>query len=183
MTSDEPGVLPPPDYPWYRTVSDKSMEQGDLLFNFPSVTVTSTYDQITSEEVYFDLAYYDAILLSQSCDLAVGKIENVILCPVFSREELAPKVKGLESSKSETQIQNGKWPSLYLLPPCRVKVLDLETRIVNFRQVLTVPIEVLADHLMHQEPRVRLSPPYREHLAQAFARFIMRIGFPLDFRT
>jgi len=28
--------------------------------------------------------------------------------------------------------------------------------------------------------RVRLSPSYREHLAQAFARFFMRVGLPVD---
>jgi hypothetical protein len=28
--------------------------------------------------------------------------------------------------------------------------------------------------------RLRLCPPYREHLAQAFARFFMRVGLPSD---
>jgi hypothetical protein len=27
---------------------------------------------------------------------------------------------------------------------------------------------------------VRLLPPYREHLAQAFARFFIRVGLPVD---
>jgi hypothetical protein len=27
--------------------------------------------------------------------------------------------------------------------------------------------------------RLRLLPPYREHLSQAFARFFMRIGLPV----
>ena len=31
-----------------------------------------------------------------------------------------------------------------------------------------------------QGPRLRLNPPYREHLAQAFARFFMRVGLPVD---
>ncbi len=28
--------------------------------------------------------------------------------------------------------------------------------------------------------RLRLLPPYREHLAQGFARFFMRVGLPVD---
>ena len=28
--------------------------------------------------------------------------------------------------------------------------------------------------------RLRLCPPYREHLAQSFARFFMRVGLPID---
>jgi hypothetical protein len=28
--------------------------------------------------------------------------------------------------------------------------------------------------------RLRLLPPYREHLSQSFARFFMRVGLPVD---
>jgi hypothetical protein len=28
--------------------------------------------------------------------------------------------------------------------------------------------------------RLRLLPPYREHLSQSFARFFMRVGLPID---
>jgi len=35
-------------------------------------------------------------------------------------------------------------------------------------------------HLRKQGNRLRLLPPYREHLAQAFARFFMRVGLPAD---
>jgi len=31
-----------------------------------------------------------------------------------------------------------------------------------------------------RENRLRLLPPDREHLAQAFARFFMRAGLPID---
>ncbi len=30
------------------------------------------------------------------------------------------------------------------------------------------------------QPRLRLLPPYREHLSQAFARFFMRVGLPVQ---
>jgi hypothetical protein len=32
-------------------------------------------------------------------------------------------------------------------------------------------------------PRLRLRSPYREHLAQAFARYFMRVGLPHDARA
>ena len=31
-----------------------------------------------------------------------------------------------------------------------------------------------------QAHRLRLLPPYREHLSQAFARYFMRVGLPVD---
>lgn len=170
------------DYPWYRPVVDGSLEQGDLLFDFPSVAVTSSYEQLLSGEPGFEIHYYDAIVLTQSCDLAAEKVDNVILCPFFRKEELASKFPAIGQKGGEKQVQRGNWESLYLLPPCNIGETAIEPRIVNFRQVFAMPFPVLADHARRQDQKIRLCPPYREHLAQAFARFVMRIGFPIEFR-
>jgi hypothetical protein len=53
-------------------------------------------------------------------------------------------------------------------------------RIVDFGRIYCLPrgyVEKLANH---RGERLRLLPPYREHIAQAFARFFMRIGLPQD---
>jgi len=39
---------------------------------------------------------------------------------------------------------------------------------------------ILEELVTHTGKRLRLCPPYREHLAQAFARFFMRVGLPQD---
>lgn len=34
--------------------------------------------------------------------------------------------------------------------------------------------------IANQEKRLSLMSPYKEHLSQAFARFFMRVGLPID---
>lgn len=182
VTDSRSDQASPSDYPWYRSVADGSIEQGDLLLNFPSVTVDSSYGDLLQQSVEADIVWNDVIVLTQSCDLLAGKVARAVLCPFFAKEELVAEFKDSTSRGWEKQILQGRVESLYLLPPCQVGGIDLERRIVNFRQILAVPLDHVAEHAQRQERRARLSPPYREHLAQAFARFIMRIGFPIDFR-
>jgi len=52
--------------------------------------------------------------------------------------------------------------------------------LVDFTRVFTVDASLVRELASHQDPRLRLNPPYREHLAQAFARFFMRVGLPVD---
>ena len=54
-----------------------------------------------------------------------------------------------------------------------------EHRIVDFHSVHTVP-RVFLEGLIAERgtKRLRLLPPYREHLSQSFARFFMRVGLP-----
>jgi hypothetical protein len=50
---------------------------------------------------------------------------------------------------------------------------------VDFHEVFTLPRAFLERQLAQRgQPRLRLLPPYREHLSQAFARFFMRVGLP-----
>jgi hypothetical protein len=58
---------------------------------------------------------------------------------------------------------------------------DLATtiRVGDFHDLFTVPRAVLETVLRQRGmPRLRLLPPYREHLSQAFARFFMRVSLP-----
>jgi len=40
--------------------------------------------------------------------------------------------------------------------------------------------DFLINFAKQKDQRLRLLPPYREHLSQAFARFFMRVGLPSD---
>ena len=54
-----------------------------------------------------------------------------------------------------------------------------EIRVVEFTEVFTLPRTFLESWLRQcNQSRLRLLPPYREHLSQAFARFFMRVGLP-----
>lgn len=57
--------------------------------------------------------------------------------------------------------------------------LTSEHRIVDFHWIHTIPREFLDKFLVEQDlKRLRLLPPYREHLSQSFARYFMRVGLP-----
>jgi len=43
-----------------------------------------------------------------------------------------------------------------------------------------VPFDFIVDLAKKKGKRLRLLPPYREHLSQAFARFFIRVGLPVD---
>ncbi|MCD6491242.1 MAG: hypothetical protein J7K59_02995, partial [Candidatus Korarchaeota archaeon] len=52
--------------------------------------------------------------------------------------------------------------------------------VVDFRSVYSVPFDFLLELAQKRDRGIRLLPPYREHLSQAFARFFMRVGLPVD---
>ncbi|MGA7498166.1 MAG: hypothetical protein WBX00_15675 [Isosphaeraceae bacterium] len=55
--------------------------------------------------------------------------------------------------------------------------ITTEHRIVDFHSVHTVPRAFLDTLISEREAkRLKLLPPYREHLSQSFARFFMRVG-------
>jgi hypothetical protein len=56
--------------------------------------------------------------------------------------------------------------------------------VVDFREIFTLP-RTFIESLVSQrtKSRLRLLPPYREHLSQAFARFFMRVGLPVPIQA
>jgi len=61
--------------------------------------------------------------------------------------------------------------------------LVAETSLIDFHEILSPPRIFLETWTMHTAlPRLRLLPPYREHLSQAFARYFMRVGLPSNIK-
>jgi hypothetical protein len=57
--------------------------------------------------------------------------------------------------------------------------LSMKIRVVDFHDIYSLPKIFLESFLRERKKlRIRLSPPYREHLSQSFARFFMRVGLP-----
>jgi hypothetical protein len=67
-----------------------------------------------------------------------------------------------------------------MLAACELASFRREIRVVDFRTVFSLSLHFVKNFAALQSPRLRLLPPYREHLAQAFARFFMRVGLPVD---
>lgn len=168
-------------YPWYCLVSGSELEQGDILENCPVFSPPANLT-LSSLETVTDFIWeqQDVIIMSQSCDLVEGreKIEEVLLCAVWNRSELTEghlsKDKGMEDAR------RGQLPAYHVLNECKLAQVEKEFRVVDFRYIYTLPLDFCREFAGKSENRIRLLPPYREHLSQAFARFFMRVGLPTD---
>ena len=173
-----------PPYPWYHEVTDGSLEQGDLLNNVPLIALEPPYDAVALEpgnRPRVRVRLGRVIVLTQSCDLEAGKVDNVLVCPHFPPEELATTIEELRTPKGRKRVSQGMVVSAYLLPPCNLPGYEGGQRVVNFRQLATVPFDIAMSIADLQRQRIRLVTPYREHIAQALARFIERVGLPMNY--
>jgi hypothetical protein len=169
-----------PAFDWFSLVTDDSIQQGDFFFDCPVIVSTS---KITGEaELIIDaqVAGYDVVVMSQSCDLEHDKLESVMVCPTWVLSEVAKVEKRFLNPKECEAVRRGNVPGFHMLNACEVEgFVSLEVRLVGFRQIFSVPLDYLRQRAKDR-PRLRLLPPYREQLAQAFARYFMRVGLPVD---
>ena len=121
----------------------------------------------------------DLIVMSQTCDMARGqeKIDEVILCAVWNRSE---QTGHLATERGMEDARRGNLPGFHVLAASTIDGFPREVRLVDFRRVHSLPLSFLRKQAETCHDRLRLLPPYREHLSQAFARFFMRVGLPVD---
>jgi hypothetical protein len=166
-------------YDWYAIVeAEEGLRQGDLIDACPIVVPPPTIK--VGEEVDIEVVQYNVVVMSQSCDLEERKIDLVLTCPIWTMTEFVTTNKHFVSSKAKEGLWQGNAPGYHLLNRCDVKGFETEYLVADFRAVYSVSISVLEDYVKNAGKRRRLLPPYREHLSQAFARFFMRVGLPVD---
>jgi len=174
------------EYPWYNMVEGDDLEQGDIVENCPVFIVPDDLPTSLSgiekvfKEANFDIR--DVIVMSQSCDLAKGheKISNVLLCSIWSKMVIAEKFKSKkEESNWWENARNGRMSRFHILNKFNNVSNKKDFRVVDFGETYTLPLKYFRN-LASQEKHLRLLPPYREHLSQAFARFFMRVGLPVN---
>jgi hypothetical protein len=182
---------------WYEEVEAAAkLMQGDLITNCPLVSWRAESPQLNgSGETELlrgmtDTIQADTVVMTQACDLEQGKVQNVVLCPHLSLADYheAWKVELESKGQNPTQkawrnhcddIRDGFVWNLAILNAGNTSTLSTEYCIVDFHDIFTVPRAFLESLLQQRgQPRMRLLPPYREHLSQAFARFFMRVGLP-----
>ncbi|MGD0094417.1 MAG: hypothetical protein ABSE73_31300 [Planctomycetota bacterium] len=171
------------DYPWYDVVTGDVLEQGDLFEQCPVLSPPAGLKLEAGgiPAATIDWRTRDVILLSQSCDMVRGqeKLSDVLLCSVWNPKELdAGPFKNLKSGLEN--VRCGRVNGFHLLANCTLPGLQRNFRVVDFRRVYSLPLEFMRSLAAAQGSRLRLLPPYREHLSQAFARFFMRVGLPVD---
>ncbi len=167
-------------YPWYRSVNEDDIQQGDVFKNIYVFLPPAELSLDLEEETEFEYENRDVIVMSQTCDMIKGreKISEALLCAIWGLSELSEI--NLDKSKDKEDIRRGNRPSLHMLAPCEISGLEREACVVDFRRVHSLPLSYLRQKGANSGNRPRLLPPYREHLSQAFARFFMRVGLPVD---
>lgn len=167
------------EYPWYTIVAgNDALEQGDFLDECPIIVPPSQI--VAGQRTMVDVLQYDVIVMTQSCDLSNRKIDLVLVCPVWSLTALAEKYEMLRKPNGKERLRQGHVAGYHLVNKCEVEGFATDYLVVDFRNVYSVPYAFICDFAMAKPNRRRLLPPYREHLSQAFARFFMRVGLPVD---
>ena len=173
-------------YPWYQAeewskYEKGKLEQGDLLPNCPVLILSKelpnellsakTDDKL---EIPSQIQFADLIIMSQSCDLAHNKIEQVLLCAHFPASS--------QGKDTRNAVRKEQRPALHMIEKCEIPEHGFERQIVDFRTIYTLPKNFVLQYASSLGMRVRLLPPYKEHLSQAFARYFMRVGLPRDLK-
>lgn len=169
----------PEEYPWYEVVEGDTLEQGDILKACPVIVPVSDlpFPVPEDDDVPGDLLFFDAIIMTQSCDLENENLDDVILCPHFDVSQAGLGGAPLGKNRQK-EIRSGRFPRYSMLEASRISEAEMGIRIVDFGRIFSLPTHYVQRHAENQGPRLRLRPPYREHLSQAFARFFMRVGLP-----
>ncbi len=166
------------EYPWYEVADDDKIMQGDFIPECPIIIPPSEISE--KEEFDVTIKNYDVIIMSQSCDIENNKIDLVLLCPVWPLEEME-KNDFYKSSKGKEELRRGNVVGYHLLNKCELEDFITGYRVVDFRNIYSIPLDFIKEfNKKNKSDRLRLLPPYREHLSQAFARFFMRVGLPVD---
>lgn len=159
-------------YPWYGLAEDDDLQQGDIFSNCPHFRITDGHDVRQQSR--------NVVVLSQSCDLAQGKLEVVQVCPFWPLEHVALEVEFFKSRRGREELRRGHVTGYHLINRCELDGFETDFLVCDFRSLFGVSFDMLKDLATEQSPHLRLLPPYREHLAQSFARFFMRVGLPVD---
>ncbi len=171
------------DKDWYEQIppGDHSILQGDLVGKCPIVIPPGVI--APKERILVDVELFDVVVLTQSCDLENGKAEIVLVCPLYSFQDFCKQLPAQEQSSQKAissrfkRLKDGYEPAHHLLHKTRFSGRE-DFWITDFRSVYGIHFEGLKAHISSGALRIRLLSPYREHLAQAFARFMMRVGLP-----
>jgi hypothetical protein len=172
-------------YPWYERVAGRELQQGDILRN----CLAPVLPRLQADPVVVAVApvpepvdqYDRVIVLTQSCDLRDDSVPRVMLCPVHELDEFLQSA-GSRAKQNERKgyLKSGRLVAHQLLNLCDVAGVAAPHLVADFGDAFSHTLGYVRRLAEDGGERARLLPPYREHLAQAFARYYMRVGLPVD---
>jgi hypothetical protein len=151
---------------------------GDLLPDCLLPVFASEPDLAASEVADQDFHGARLIVISQSCDLENQKLEFVALCAIYTLAEF--ELTNAEFAKKGVweSVRKGRVEGLHLLASPDRPDDNRRALVVDFGNVVSLPLAYLSQHAASLGQRFRLLSPFLEHFSQAFARFFMRVGLP-----
>jgi hypothetical protein len=168
------------NFPLYRLPSpDSPVDQGDIIDGCPIFFVVG-FDINDLEPPEVDTTPARVLVLTQTCDLANQKATHAICAVIHDAQTLVDQ-QLIKASEVRGHIRAGRVFGWYFLP--RSAALDLPEMIVDFRQLHTVRMDLLAALCQRGQRKARVQPLYREHLAKHFADTYSRIGLPEPYET
>lgn len=120
------------------------------------------------------------VVMTQACDLAVGKTVRVVIAVVHSAQELVDDGV-LTAPQVRDKIRRHQVFGWYFLP--RDDAANMPESLVDLRNLHTIPLAILKQLVDHGKRVCRLETPYREHLGQHFSNTYARIGLPEPYET
>jgi hypothetical protein len=179
-TSPNPEIPTPETAPvsWYEVVSGADLAQGDLLTQVDVSLATYPPEVGHEDDVFsFDVFQSDVIVLTQTCDLERDQPTSILVAQYDSWSTL--KADQNLNSGDRKRIRRQQMHYYQLLPDRELEP-TIEWSVVDFRLLSLVPKQYLIERAVDQGERLRLLPPYREGVAQAFAHYIMRVAYDDD---
>jgi hypothetical protein len=152
---------------WYGPALE-NLQQGDLLIDFPVLLTTER----PTGGWGLSRRHATMAILTQSCDLLKPRQDTILLVPLVTYSELKAQDSSVQASQYKKALLQGTAIAEFLLPPLEN---TNEWLVAMFRNVVSSPKKYVTDNM---RSRVALESPYREHFAQGYARFVMRVGLP-----
>ena len=160
------------------TQNGSELAQGDLLPECAVAMVGADFAP-TLGELTIVAEVRDLIVITQSCDLANSKARFAALCPIHRLDDFERANPDFTKSRWEL-VRKGRVEGLHLLGSPEDPQNNRRALVVDFREIYSLPVGYLATHAAQHGDRWRLRSPYLEHFSQAFARFFMRVGLPVQ---
>lgn len=179
------------NFEWYEELSSSNeMTQGDIIKECPipliseSMYIANLQDTVEEIDEPVVVKTANLIVMTQACDLANDKLESILLCAIWPLNEIMNLATYFKSSTARESLRQGREPAYHLLQKYKTSNYEMDFSVVDFHHIYTLPKEYLLKVIEgNNSKRLRLLPPYREHLSQAFARYFMRVGLPLAIST
>jgi hypothetical protein len=163
---------------WLKTNGDL-LNQGDLLRR---IAIPSVLDSFPATDEAGNLPVNaieaDVIILSQSCDLELGKLPNVLVAQTFSVGEFEKKNPSYQTKGKWNHVLRGRVESLHLIASPENADDSKQHVVVDFRLLASLPFGYVQRVAKDGGDRWRLQSPYLEALAHAFGNFFSRVALP-----